>query len=345
MTVLSEKVRWNLPFIFQDCLLEDPRTKPVKLAQKAHISRHTARSYLESFFEKRILFQPQMRLKIGREITEYVYLLEVKNVHSFLPILEAEEYIFYYCLLAGSFNLLFMSYKPIDFSHFKEYRGTVLSGMRSNYYVPRVTNQSYETAYRQIENACKQEIEYFMFDLTLEDIHWTQELWDLYLDLKYDISIDFTPLVKKHGFTVTTFYERIKGIQQNCDVYIPLYPLEELNYTMFYFLIKTDHQKFVADCFGNLPVFSTHLRVKDFLLSYVPVPHREEKQFFARTLSTLEQRGAIESYELSIAYWSERINNHPGIPPPPPPPLPPSRTIPPAASDKGNDGKVYTSFM
>jgi hypothetical protein len=345
MTVLSEKVRMNLPFIFQHCLLEDPRTKPVKLAQRAGISRHTARNYLESFIERKILFQPQMRLKIGKEITEYVYLLEVKNVHSLLPRLEAEEHIFYYCLLAGSFNLLFMSYKPIDFSHLKGYKGTVLSGMRSNYCVPKVMNQSYEAAYKNIENACKREINYSMFDLTLEDIHWTQELWDLYLDLKYDTGIDFTPLVKKHKFTATTFYERIKEIQQNCDMYIPLYPLEELNYTMFYFLIKTDYQRFVAECFGHLPVFSTHVRVKDSLLSYVPVLHREEKRFFARTLSTLEQRGAIESYELSIAYWSERINNHPGMPPPPPPPLPPNGNIPPVVSDKGDSGKMYTSFM
>jgi hypothetical protein len=65
----------------------------------------------------------------------------------------------------------------------------------------------------------------------------------------------------------------------------------------------------------------------------------------AKKTSFLEQRGAIESYELSIAYWSERINNHPGMPPPPPPPLPPNGNIPPVVSDKGDSGKVYTSFM
>jgi hypothetical protein len=124
--------------------------------------------------------------------------MEVKDINSFLPALEKEEHVFYYCLLAGSFNLLFMSYKPIDFSHLKGYKRTAISGVRSNYYVPRAMNRNCEMVYRNIENACGNEIDTSMFDLTLEEIYWTQELWDLYLDLKYDISIDFTPLVKKH---------------------------------------------------------------------------------------------------------------------------------------------------
>lgn len=37
----------------------------------------------------------------------------------------------------------------------------------------------------------------------------------------------------------------------------------------------------------------------------------------------------IDSYILSMAYWSDRIYNHPGMPPPPPPPQLPSGTIPP----------------
>jgi hypothetical protein len=345
MTVLSEEVRMNLPFIFQHCLLEDPRTKPAKMGRKAGISRRTAKTYLESFISEKIMFHPQMRLRIGKEIAEYVYLMEVKDINSFLPALEKEEHVFYYCLLAGSFNLLFMSYKPIDFSHLKGYRRTVISGLRSNYYVPRIMNKNYEMAYRDIENACRREIDTSVFDLTLEEIHWTQELWDLYLDLKYNISIDFTPLVKKHRFNATTFYERIKEIQQKSDVYIPLYPLGEPHYTFFYFLIRTKYQRFVAECFGNLPVFTSHARVKDCLLSNVPVPHGEEKQFFGHTLSVLEQRGIIDSYDLSVAYWSDRINNHPGMPPPPPLPPPPSGNIPPLGRGKSSDGKVYTSFM
>jgi hypothetical protein len=85
------------------------------------------------------------------------------------------------------------------------------------------------------------------------------------------------------------------------------------------------------------------MRIKDSLLSYVPVPHGEEKAFFRNIISVWQQRGIIDSYDLSIAYSSERINNHPGMPPPPPPP-PPSGTTPLVRSE-GNTGKEYISFM
>ena len=75
-----------------------------------------------------------------------------------------------------------------------------------------------------------------------------------------------------------------------------------------------------------------------------PVPHKGEKDFFRNTISVWQQRGIIDSYDLSIAYWSERIHNHPGMPPPPPLPPPPSGTTPPVGGE-GSTGKEYISFM
>jgi len=89
-------------------------------------------------------------------------------------------------------------------------------------------------------------------------------------------------------------------------------------------------------------VFSTHLRIKDYLLSNVPVLHEEERDFFRSTLSVWQRRGIIDSYDLSIALWSEGTI-HPGMPCPPPLP-PPSGSISPDKEEE-NVGKVYKSFM
>ena len=342
MTVLTEEQLRNMPFIFQSCIEDHPRVQPAEMGRKAGIARHTAKKYFDLFIEQKVLHPPQMRLKICDRIAEYVYLLKVTDAEAFIPVLEAEEYVFYYCTLGGSYNLLFMSYNPIDFSHLKGYEQTVLSGIRSNYYVPPVENRSYKTAYREIFESCNRKVEPSMFEMKFEEFEWTEELWELYCDLKYDLRVDFTPLVKIYGFKSSTFYERINLFNRYCDIYVPLYPDGEDNYTFFYLLIKTDYQKFVVESFGQLPVFSTHIRVKDFLLSYVPVLHGEERNFLRNVISLWQQRGIIDSYDLSIAYWSDRINNHPGMPPPPP--LPPSGIIPPGRNE-GGAGKVYKSFM
>ena len=344
MTALTEKQLRDMPFIFHKCMEDYPRVQPAEMGRKAGISRHTVKKYLLSFFEQKILHPPQMRVKMCSQVAEFVYLLKVTDAEAFIPFLEAEKYVFYYCTLGGSYNLIFMSYKPIDFSHLKGYERTVLGGMRSNYCVPLVQNRSHKTAYQEILERCNRRIEPSMLNMKFEEFDWTKELWELYCDLKYDLRIDFTPLVKKHGFKSSTFYERINLLNRYCDIYVPLYPSGEDNYTFFYFLIKTDYQKFVVESFGQLPIFSTHFRVKDYLLSYVPILHGEERNFLRNIISLWQQRGIIDSYDLSIAYWSDRINNHPGMPPPPPLPLPPSGNIP-SDSSEGGSGKEYISFM
>ena len=339
MSALTEEQLRNMPFIFRRCMEGYPRVQPAEMGRKAGISRHTAKKYLDLFIEQKILHPPQMRLKICRKIVEYVYLLKVTDTDAIIPLLEAEGYVFYYCICAGSFNLMFMSYTPIDLSHLREYDQTILSGIRSNFCVPSLVNQSYKTAYKNILERCNRKVEPSMFEMKFEDFDWTEELWELYSDLKYDLRMDFTPLVKKYGFKSSTFYERFNRLLNYCDTYIPMYPLGETHYTYFYFLIRTKFQKFIAESFGQLPVFSSHIRIKDYLLSYVPVPFEGGRDFFHNTLSVWQRKGIIDSYDLSIAYWSEGIT-HPGIPCPPPPP-PPSRTI----GGENGTGKVYMSFM
>ncbi|MBU7011967.1 MAG: hypothetical protein HXS46_14885 [Theionarchaea archaeon] len=344
MTVLTEEQLRNMPFIFQKCMLDSPRVRYAELGRKAGISRKTAKDHLISLMGGKILYPPQMRAKICSQVAEFVYLLKVNDIEAFIPVLEAEKYVFYYCLCTGPYNLIFMSYKPLDLSHLEGYQQTVASGIRSNYCVPPVSNQSYQSAYQKILERCNRKIDPSMFDMKFEDFKWTKELWDLYCDLKYDLRIDFTPLVKKYEFKFSTFYERINQLMMYCDIYVPLYPLEEPKYTFFYFLIKTKYQEFVVESFGELPVFSTHIRVKDSILSYVPLPHGGERDFFRNIIPFWQRRGIIDSYDLSIAYWSDRIHNHPGMPPPPPPPPPPSGIIPPERGDSST-GKEYVSFM
>lgn len=240
-----------MPFIFQKCLLDYPRVPPAELGRKAGVSRHTAKKHLNKLMEQKILYPPQMRLKPCTQVVEFIYLSKVTDPEAFIPLLEADKDVLYYCTLAGPFNLIFMSYNPIDLSHVKGYEQTIVSGIRGNYNVPNVINCPYTTAYKRILERCNRKIEPSMFDMTLNDFKWTKGLWDLYCDLKYDLRMDFTPLVKKYGLKSSIFYDKVKQLLAYCNVYVPLYPHTEGKYTFFYFLFKTRYQKFIVESFVN----------------------------------------------------------------------------------------------
>lgn len=328
-----------MPFIFQHILLENPRAPYSELGRGIGCSRHTAKDHLNELYKKKILFHPQWRLLMSNQISEYVYLLKVDDPDSFSYFLEEEKNVLHYCLLAGPFNLIFYSYSPVDLSHLTGYEQTILSGIRSNFHVPPVPNTSYETAYSEISKRCEIKIEPSLIDMTVRNTAWTEELWNLFTDLKYSLDMDFTSLVKKYGFKKTTFYERLKQISLFTDIFVPLYPLGESEYLSFCFLFKTRYQKFVVDSFGKLPVSSFHLRIKDSLLSYVFVPHGREKEHIRNIIVLWKRKGIIDAYDFSIPYSS--ASPHPGIPFPPPHPPPSPRGTTPLDKGEGSVGKMY----
>lgn len=319
MPRLSERLYTSMPFIFQHVLLENPRTPYSELGRRTGCSRHTAKRHLHSFYQENVLFPPQWRLLISNQICEYIYLLKVDDPESFIPLLKKQKMIFYYCLLAGPFNLIVYSYAPVDLSHIEGFEQTIISGIRSRFCAPRVLQRNYETAFKRISQRCELKIEPSMIDMELKNTAWTEELWSLYNDLKYNVGRDFTFLVKKYGFKTTTFYERIKQISLFTDLFVPLYPLGENNYLLFYLLIKTKYQKVIVDSFGELPVFSVHTRIKDSLLSYIPVPRGMEEEHFSNILLLWKQKGIIDSYQYSIPLWSWHIDSGMLFPPPPVP--------------------------
>lgn len=144
-----------MPFVFQRVLQENPRASYSELGRKIGCSRHTARDHLNSLYEQEILYPPQWRLLINSHVHEHIYLLRVDDPESFLISLEGQKWIYRHCALGGPFNLLIYSYVPIDFSQFEGYEQTFLSGVRSNYHVPRTPQQSYETAFKHILQRCE----------------------------------------------------------------------------------------------------------------------------------------------------------------------------------------------
>jgi len=327
MSTFSIKLE-DMPYIYYEELSKNPRVPTNHLAKRVKVARNTAAKYLDEFIEERILFSPQLRIKMTTQMVEYVYLLKTKDPLSFSKILTNHNSVFYTCMLGGAFNILFMSYTPLTISHLHGYENTILAGIRSDYVVPKVPNRDFSTGWKammeKMENQNPPEKSMIPNSLP-EGGKWTPELWELYNYLKYDVRIGFTPLVKKFKFKTTTFYSRNKDVLNLTDVFVPYYPLGEKRYTSFYLLFKTDYQQFIIESFGELPVYSTHMRIKDFLLSYVKIPFGPIGEPFLQVISLWQHKGIIESFEHSIPWWFE-VSSHPGMEPPPP--ISPNGTIP-----------------
>ena len=337
LSTLAGRIR-ELPYIFYEEMRKDGRVPIAKLAKIGRVTRNTASEHLNRCFVEKILYFPQFRLRMTQKAVEYIYLLKVKDPLAFLPLLTAEKWIFYYCLLGGSFNILFSSYEPVKVSHLEGFEKVILGGVRSNLVVPEVKRCDLNTAVNKILMKSEKTIEPSLFSMEFpQGSEWTPELWDLYHCLKYNIRMKFKPLLKMFEFKTSTFYSNYKKILEQTDIYVPFYPLKEPAYSSFYFLFNTKYQHFLTDCFAEIPATTLHLRIKDSLLSYIRLPSGSESESFFRILSQWLHTGIVDSYELAVPFYSDGYIPQPGSPcPPPPPPTSPSGITPPGGRNIGD---------
>lgn len=318
MSTSSQKTK-DLPYIFYHEMNRKGRVPIARMARKGKVTRNTASKHLLEYYEQEILYPPQLRLKMTRQTAEYIYLLKVRDPITFSSFLISLKWVFYVCMLGGPFNIIFMSYEPVKLSHLDGFEQTILGGIRSNYVVPVIPQQSFSTAFKKILKKSEEKIEPSLFDTKLpEGKKWTVDLWDLYHYLKYNVRRKFVPLIKKFDFCTTTFYKKYQEILAQTDTYVPFFPLGRKKYTPFYLLFKTTYQDFVAHYLGELPVFSTHFRIRDSLLSYIRIPFGSDSEPLFKILSLWQHRGIIDSYEFAIPWWHDTKAPQPGIGPPSP---------------------------
>ena len=298
--------------------LEKPRIFKTEMSDFIGKSLNTMSKYVKLAEENDIIFPPQLRLKMTKQAIEYMYFAKVSDPVECFPFLK-ESGAFYVCLLSGFYNLMFMSYSPVDITHLPQYRGMFLSGKRSDYIVPTVPKQTFEKAYEKIDIKLKMEPEPSLLSLDFpEGIQWSEDVWFLYHVLKYNFRLKYTPIIKHYHISVSSFYDRLEKIKMQTEVYIPFYPLGQMQYTIFHLLIKSRFHRFLIDCFSEFPASSLHCRVKDFLFSRVSISKWTERTKFLKLLSSLQHLGIIEDYETSLPFESDSF--HPGSPCPAPSP-------------------------
>ena len=298
--------------------LLNPRMTDKEMCAYTGKVRNTINNHATFVRENDILFPPQLRLKMTQQAVEFMYFIKVTDPIDCLSFLRKNG-AFYICSSGGIYNLLVMSYKPMSISHIPEYRQTILSGRRGNYCVPVIPQQSYETAYSKIRARFKYEPEPDQLSLDLPaGILWNPDVWLLYHALKNNFRLKFTHIIKRYNLSVSSFYHRLEKIKAQTDVIVPFYPLGQMRYTVFHFLIKSKYHTFLIDCFSELPAFSLHCRVKDYLFSRVPISKLTDHTVFFELLSSMRHLGFIDQYEMAIPYRSEFMQ--PGAPLPAPSP-------------------------
>ena len=234
-------------------------------------SKTASRLYKRALIEK-ILFPPMLRPRICIDYTEYVYLINAKNIESLFERLKKDHRVEYVTWCQGQFDLLLITNERIDLSVEEEFKDVLLSGERGNYFYPCIKRNNIFTVINEI-NAFLDERS-FESSVLLSDggergNKWGEGEEKLYRYLKNDVRRTFIKIQKELNVSRTLLLKYYSRLREYTILSQPYFPYGYDKYTKFYLNMETKHEKQVVELLGKLPCQSAFFKVKDRLMAYI----------------------------------------------------------------------------
>ncbi len=307
MSRLTDAQRSEIHYNIYEQLVEDERIPLTNMAKNLGLARNTVRFHYNYMLENEILLPPSLRLKMFSDFREYVYFLNFEKPVRVFQELEADSRIIYHNVTAGVFNMVVIADSPIDFESHPNFRECILQGPRGDCYFPHISRDTYEEAFYKIKKTIEEEgLEPSLLptEFRHREIIWTDLEWKLFYDLKYDMRRTFTEIVKKYGISKWFFYQSYERIKQNCIRVVSFYPDGRLNYSDFYFVLKTKYEKSLTDLLMQLPCSSMFVHVGDRMVAWINILRTFPFSEFFRLLQWMDDTGIVEDMMHALGFFT-----------------------------------------
>jgi len=249
--------------------LKEPRLYYDDAAQRCNVSRNTFSKYWKKGLRDEVFFPPQIRLKMYKNRKEYIYLIQSDSAHNLYENFKNYPDTVYISYTSGKFDVLLQTSKPLDFLP----DGTLFFGSRGNYLFPQTPYCSYESALDRMEALLNRD-----HTPTKIKVEYPEEPpekgssyygWMIFLHVKYDLKIGYTPIVKKLQISFDSFYKGLEYLLSVSTVLLPYYPLGFRLYSQQFFVFWSDYEELLCESFSYLPCHTSITKVDDALLMYV----------------------------------------------------------------------------
>ena len=306
MSRLTEEQKREIHYSIYDEVFQDERISLTSIARNLGLARNTVTSHFTYMIENEILRLPTMRLKMFRDLREYMYYLNFEKPLRVYHELASDSRVVYHCLASGAFDMVVLTNTPVDFENHPSFKNCILSGPRSNYSIPHIARVSYEEAFQRIKKAVEDDQitpSKISMEFPPQKIEWTELEWMLFYDLKYNMRRTFTEIVKKHGISKWLFYRSYERIKENIIKLVAFYPCKQMNYSDFFFVFKTDYEESLTELFMQLPCISMITKVDDYVAAWLNIIQTLPLKDFFGFLHWMSDHGYVENMMYALPVY------------------------------------------
>jgi predicted transcriptional regulator len=307
MSILTKEQQTHLIRALYEMRLQEPRLSVHEMARSLGAARNTVYRYLNHALDKGILFKPQLRLKMFRDVKEYVYAVSSDSAHDTFQTLKKKNSVCYELFATGYIDLLIMSDAPLSRKGVKELGDIRIEGPRSDFICPVVPAVDYETALHQIETHVQNDFCPSRWDVEYSprSVVWKPLDYDLFSLLRYDLTVKYTVLARSARMSFDGFRWSLDRILANTQIVVPYYPEGYSHYVRFLLMFRSRYENLLIELFSFVPCCTILYKVGGWIMVHFKILPLDLTDWFFNMLYNLQDSGYIDCVKTAvpILHW------------------------------------------
>ncbi|MBU7009911.1 MAG: hypothetical protein HXS46_04430 [Theionarchaea archaeon] len=286
-------------------IFENPSIPLYQITKSTGISRSTVSRYLIEMYDLAIMKGPMIFVKPAKNYHQYASFLIFEDPLTTYQSLKAFPYLVSRSLVSGTWNLLLICEKLMDFSVLKGFRRCILQGVRGVTHLSKVTTLDWDTAVKRMYKALSPPTATSFLYEEASPLTWEKEEWALYHKFKYNIRIQAMPVLKECNIRYERYQKWGLKLLEAALIQPAFYPAGLPQYFMFDFLFESEYQEQLADILGMLPSTAFFFSVGRYLLARLSLLNKREKDDLFSLIFRMRKEGYFTDFYQTMAISTE----------------------------------------
>jgi hypothetical protein len=288
-------------------IYENPSVPLYQITKNTGISRSTVSRYLLEMYNLSIMKGPMIFVKPAGNYHQYASLMKFEHSMTAYRRFHGFPHIISRSLSSGSWNLLLLYEKQMNFSRLKGFQEYVAEGAKGVTYLSKVSFLDWESSLKKINDVVFPPKQKSILYEEIPSNPWKEKEWTLYHKFKYNIRIQAMPVLKECGVRFQKYQNWSLQLSDVALIQPAFYP-EGLNkYFMFDFLFKSEHQKQLVEILGMLPATSLFFSIGNYLFARLfLLTKREHNDLFSLVFRLGEEKFFTDFCQAVVISTPER---------------------------------------
>jgi hypothetical protein len=300
MRQISIKKKLPKYYKIYEQIYENPSIPLYQITKSTGISRSTVSRYLSEMYALSIMKGPMIFVKPAGNYHQYASLMKFEHSMTAYRRFHGFPHIVSRSLSSGSWNLLLLCEKQMNFSRLRGFREYVAEGAKGATCLSKVSFLDWESSLRKINDIVSSPKQKTILYEEISSNSWKEKEWNLYQKFKYNIRIQAMPVLKECGIRFQRYQTWSLQLSDVALIQPAFYPEGLDKYFMFDFLFKSEYQKQLAEILGMLPATSLFFSVGEHLFARLFLLNKWEHNDLFSLIFRLEEEGFFTDFSQAV---------------------------------------------